>query len=54
MARIDWLKAEEQPEHVQKIEGKYLLELRTKINTIMKKLYLDKEKLDKAISFLID
>ena len=52
--KIDWEKAEKHPERFIKIKGEDLLELREKINKLMKEAYKNNKKLGRAISFLLE
>ena len=45
---IDWAKAEEAPDKAQKVEGKFLLDLRAKVNDLEKQLTEAKSDLSAA------
>jgi len=44
---IDWAKAEEAPQKAQKVEGRFLLDLRAKVNDLEKQLTETKADLTK-------
>ena len=50
MVSIDWTKAEERPDKKLSIEGKYLLELRNKINELEQVLIKKQEELERITS----
>ena len=47
---IDWLKVEARPEVKQKVEGRFLLDLRTKVNSLERQLTQKKIDLEKVIN----
>ncbi len=49
---IDWAKAEEKPDKKQAVEGRFLLDLRAKVNDLEKQLTDTKNKLNKTQSNL--
>ncbi|MCK4286231.1 MAG: hypothetical protein KAX18_08505, partial [Candidatus Lokiarchaeota archaeon] len=49
---IDWIKAESRPEKKLSVEGKFLLDLRSKINNIEKQLAQKTKDLEKTSSDL--
>ena len=51
---IDWIKAESDPSKSQKIEGRFLLDLRAKINDLEKQLTIKRDEVSKINSSLTD
>ena len=49
---IDWLKVEARPEVKQKVEGRFLLDLRTKVNSLERQLTQKKIDLEKVLNDL--
>lgn len=49
---IDWLKVEARPEIKQKVEGRFLLDLRTKVNSLERQLTQKKVDLEKVLNDL--
>jgi len=47
---IDWKLAEEKPESKQKVEGKFLLDLRTKVNDLERELTQKKKELEETFT----
>ena len=45
---IDWAKAEESPQKAQKVEGRFLLDLRAKVNDLEKQLTETKAELNQT------